>query len=128
MATAAAPRNDAYLSVLAGRAITALADLAGDRSAWNDRIEKDLQGGITYCVAIRTQGARVLGGTPVGWNVLKRSVENAQESGADPTDICAEAEKAERFLSDLLSNKNRTPQMADLVAVIEFLGKTAIDR
>ena len=53
MATATAARNDIYLSVLAGRAITALADLAGDPFAWNDRIERDLRGGISYCEAIR---------------------------------------------------------------------------
>jgi len=129
MATATAPRNDIYLSVLAGRAITALADLAGDPSTWNDRIESDLRGGIKYCQAVRAQGGRVLSKTSAGgWNALKRSVENAPEADASSTDISAESERVERFLSELVSNKERTPKMADLVAAIEFLGKTATDR
>ncbi|MBZ5679018.1 MAG: hypothetical protein LAO24_02815 [Acidobacteriia bacterium] len=128
MATATAPRNDLYLSVLAGRAVTALADLAGNPTTWNDRIEKDLRGGIVYCQAVRAQGGRVLGKTSSGWNALKRSVGNASEAAASSTDISAEAERVERYLSDLVSNGDRAPKMADLVAAIEFLGKTATDR
>lgn len=128
MATTAAPRGDIYLSVLAGRAITALADLAAIPSAWNERIEKDLRGGIAYCEAVRTQGVGFLSKTPLGWNALKRSVGNAPEAAASSTDISVEAGKFERFLSDLVSNRNRAPEMTELVAVIEFLGKTATDR
>jgi len=128
MATAAAPRDDIYLSVLAGRAITALADLAAGPAAWNERIERDLRGGITYCEAVRTQGVGLLNKAPLGWNALKRSVGNGPEAAASSTDISVEAEKFERFLSDLVSNKDHAPEMAELVAVIEFLGKTATDR
>lgn len=128
MATATAPQKDMYLSVLAGRAITALADLAGGPAAWNDRVEKDLRGGILYCQAVRAQGGRVLGKVPsAGWNALKRSVENTPEARAS-SDISAEAGRIESFLSDLVSNKERTPEMAELVAAIEFLGKTATAR
>ena len=129
MATATAPRNDLYLSVLAGRAITALADLASDPSDWNNRIENDLRGGIRYCQAVRAQGGRALGKVPSGgWNALKRSVEKSPETGASSTDTSAESERVERFLSELVSNKERRPEMANLVAAIEFLGKTATDR
>jgi hypothetical protein len=128
MATAAAPRGDIYLSVLAGRAITALADLAAVPSAWNDRIEADLRGGITYCEAVRTQGVGFLSKAPLGWNALKRSVGNAPEAGTSLVDISVEAGKFERFLSDLVSNRDHAPELAELVAVIEFLGKTATDR
>ncbi|MGA7078639.1 MAG: hypothetical protein WBQ43_05615 [Terriglobales bacterium] len=129
MATATAPQKDIYLSVLAGRAITALADLAGGPAAWNDRVEKDLRGGILYCQAVRAQGGRVLGKVPsAGWNALKRSVENTPEARASSSDISAEAGRIERFLSDLVSNEERTPEMAELVAAIEFLGETATDR
>lgn len=127
MATATAPRNDIYLSVLAGRAITALADLAGDPSAWNGRIEKDLRGGIVYCQALRSQGDRVLSKSSEGWNALKRSVGNAPDASSPSTDLSAESEKVERFLSELVSKK-RTPEIPELVAAIEFLGKTAAGR
>ena len=40
MATATAPRNEVYLSLLAGRAVTSLIDLAGDPTIWNDRVER----------------------------------------------------------------------------------------
>jgi hypothetical protein len=128
MATATAPRNDLYLSVLAGRAIAALADLAGDPSTWSDRIERDLRGGIVYCQAVRAQGCRVLRMPSSGWNALKRSVGNTSEAGASSTDISTEAERVERYLSELVSNANRAPEMADIVVAIEFLGKTATDR
>lgn len=128
MATATAPRNDLYLSVLAGRAITALADIASDRSARNDRIEQDLRGGIVYCQALRAQGGRILSRTSSGWDALKRSIESHPEAGGSSTDMSAEAERVERFLSDLVSNRDRRPDMSDLVAAIEFLRKTATDR
>lgn len=70
----------------------------------------------------------MLGKTSSGWNALKRSVGNASEAAASSTDISAEAERVERYLSDLVSNGDRAPKMADLVAAIEFLGKTATDR
>lgn len=128
MATATVPRNDLYLSVLAGRAITALADLAGSPSTWNDRIERDLRGGIVYCQALRVQGGRVPARVSSGWNALKRSVANASEAGVSSTDVAAEVERVEQYLSDLVSNRDRVPQMADLIAAIEFFGKTATDR
>jgi len=128
MATATAPRNDIYLSVLAGRAITALADLAAEPSAWNERIEKDLRGGIVYFQAVRAQGGGVLSRTSSGWNALKRSVGSTPGVGASSTDFSAAAEKFERFLFELVSNRKHAPQMSELVEVIEFLGKTATDR
>jgi len=128
MATATAPRNDLYLSVLAGRAISALADLAGDPSTWNDRIERDLRGGIVYCQTVRAQGILVLRKPSSGWNALKRSVEDISEGAASSGDVSAEAQGVERYLSELVSSANRAPQMADLLVAIEFIGKTATDR
>jgi len=129
MATATVSRNDIYLSVLAGKAITALADLADAPSVYDERIERDLRGGIAYCQAIRAQRGRILGRSPLGgWNALKRSVGNAPEGSSASADISTEAERVERFLSELVSSKGRTAEMAGLVAAIDFLGKTAADR
>jgi hypothetical protein len=117
-----------YLSVLAGRAITALADLAGDSPVWNKRIERDLRSGIAYCEALRSQGGKVLGNvTPEGWNALKRSVPSSRDTSLPSVDINTESEKVERFLSELASRR-RTPKISELAAAIDFLRRTATER
>jgi|SRR5271157_723734 len=127
MATAVAPRNDMYVSVLAGKAVTALVDLAGDPSAWNQRIEDGLRDGIAYCRAVRARGGRLLNrNLSEGWDPLKRSVENAPDIGT-ATDVRSESGKVEQFLCRLAS-RERTPEIAELVEAIEFLRKTATDR
>ena len=129
MATAVAPRNEMYLSVLAGRAIAALADLAGDPPVWNERIEKDLRSGIVDCKALRLHGSRVLGNVaPEGWNALRRSVQSTRDTGLPSVDINTESEKVERFLSELVARRRTTPKLAELAAAIEFLRKTATGR
>lgn len=123
------PRKDIYLSVLAGRAVTALVALAADPTAWNELIQTGLHDGIVYCQAVRLRGGRVLsrGSSEVWSKPLKRSVENAGDKGSTTTDIFAESEKLERFLSQIAS-RGRTPKIPELVAAIEFLRKTATDR
>lgn len=128
MATATAPRNDIYLSVLAGRAVTALADLAGDPLAWNERIENGLRDGVVYCQAVRARGGRILSrSSSEGWSALKHSVENTPDSSSTLPDVCDESEKVEYFLCQLASRKH-TPEIHELVTAIEFLRKTATDR
>jgi hypothetical protein len=128
MATATTLRNDIYLSVLAGRAVTALADLAGDPSAWNERIENGLRDGVVYCQAVRARGGRVLSrSSSEGWNALKRSVENTPDPGSTLSDVCGESEEVEHFLC-LLALRKHTPVIHELVTAIEFLRKTATDR
>jgi hypothetical protein len=128
MATAIAPRNDMYLSVLAGRAITALADLASDSPVWNDRIDSDLRSGIAYCEALRSHGGKALrNSASEGWNALKRSVQDTPDAGSSSIDITAESGKVERFLSQLVASR-QVPEISELVAAIEFLRKTATDR
>jgi hypothetical protein len=127
MATAIAPRNDMYLSVLAGRAVTALADLAGDPAAWNDRVQNGLRDGIVYCQAVRARRGRVLRTTSSEeWSPIRRSVERAPDTGALP-DVHTVSEEVERFFRQLASREH-TPEIPELVAAIEFLRKTAIDR
>jgi hypothetical protein len=128
-ATTRIPRQEMYLSVLAGRAVTALASLAGDPQAWNERIEKGLQDGIAYCKAVRIRGGNILGRSPSeAWNhALKRSIEGSVEKSSLPADICEESEKIEQFLSQVATRK-RIPQIEELVSAIEFLRKTATDR
>src|SRR5271157_3890444 len=112
MATAIAPRNDIYLSVLAGRAITALADLASDRAVWSERIEKDLKSGIAYCVALRSRAGRVLRDSGSdGWNALKRSVQSNASTNSSSSDDTDQSERVERFLSELVASK-RVPEVA----------------
>jgi predicted aldo/keto reductase-like oxidoreductase len=129
MATATMPRKDIYLSVLAGRAVTALLCLATDNSAWNDRIESGLKDGITYCQALRLYGGKIprRNSSEVLNNPLKRSVGKDADIQSNMPDTFNESEKVEALLSQLVS-KERTPSMADLITAIEFLRKTATDR
>src|ERR1700683_5152055 len=100
MATATIPRHDLYLSVLAGRAVTALADLSGDPSAWSERVERGLRDGIVCCQAVRARAGRDLGsGSPEGRSALNRSVGSTSDPDAVPTDVCAESDRIEYFLS-----------------------------
>lgn len=127
MATAVAPRNDIYLSVLAGRAVTALADLAGNPSLWNERVEIGLRDGIAYCRALRARGGRLLSrNLAEGWDPLKRSIENTPDTGTS-TDVRSESERVEHFLHQLASRKHAA-EIPELVIAIEFLRKTATDR
>lgn len=128
MATAAVPRNDLYLSLLAGRAVTALADLSGDPSAWSARIENGLRDGIVYCQAVRARARRDFGSSfSEGRSALRRSVGSTSDANSVQTDVCAESERMERFFSQLVSRKHR-PEVPELVAAIKFLRKTATDR
>ena len=46
-------RNDVYLSLLAGKAVTGLADLADDPHDWNQHTADYLNSGIHFCALIR---------------------------------------------------------------------------
>src|SRR5271165_5856274 len=107
MATATAPRNDLYLSVLAGRAVTALADLSSDPSAWSERIENGLRDGIVYCQAVRARAGRDLSFSPEGLSVLRQSVAGAPAADSVPPNVRIESEKIERFLSQVASRNHR---------------------
>jgi hypothetical protein len=128
MAAATIPRNDLYLSVLAGRAVTALADLSGDPSAWSERIENGLRDGIVYCQAIRARAGRDFGSSfSEGRSALRRSVGSASAANSEPTDVCAESERIERFFAQIAARKHQ-PEVPELVAAIKFLRRTATDR
>ncbi len=118
MATATAPRNDVYLSILAGRALTALADLAADSSAWSERIQRELESGVEYCEAIRTcRAVPPAGGHIEGQSALRRlATEDSRESSTErPTSDC---EAVEVLLRELL--KSRKAEAAELLAAIKF--------
>jgi hypothetical protein len=119
MATATAPRNDVYLSILAGRALTALADLAADSSAWSERIQKELESGLEYCEAIHTcRAVPPVGGRVEVQSALRRlATEDSRESSTErPTSDC---EAVETFLRELLA-KSRKAEAAELLAAIKF--------
>jgi hypothetical protein len=127
MATAAAPRSYVYLSLLAGRAITALADLAEDPKVWGDQIRKGLEDGIEYCRVIGEDCAS----TPVATrrSGAPRSFKRlATHDNKELSATCAASESREikRLLMQLLS-KSRKPKTSELVVAIEFLTKNAID-
>ena len=103
MATATAPRTEVYLSLLAARAITSLVRLAGDPSAWNQRIEDGLQDGIRYCRAIRAQGrSSLVGRSSTAPSPLRRLVDGAPEGESVSTDD--DSKRVEQILSDILED------------------------
>src|SRR5438045_9663036 len=105
MATATVSRNEAYLPLLASKAVTALADLSGNPEARTPRVENGLKDGIVYCQAVRARGGKILKRrASEGWQVLKRSVEGPQD--ADLTiDVWTESEKVEDLLARVASRE-----------------------
>ena len=122
MATATAPRNDVYLSILAGRALTALADLAADSSAWSERIQKELESGVEYCQAVRTyQPSPPAGARADGQQALRRLApdDNRELSAGRLTSDC---DDVEALLRELLA-KSRKAEPVELLAAIKFFSK-----
>ena len=128
-AASATPRRDMYLTVLAGRAVTALGRLATDTSAWNEEIESGLRDGISYCRAVRLKAPAVLNGATFekSTSALKRSVEDLTEHSLATDEISAESERVEEILRQVIS-RQCTPDLRELMLAIEFLRKTATDR
>jgi hypothetical protein len=122
MATATAPRNDVYLSILAGRVLTALADLAADPLVWSDRIEKELQSGLEYCHAVRAyQPGLPVGGRVERQQALRRLATDDNPESSEGQSTC-DCDNVEALLGDLLA-KSRKPEPAELLAAIKFFSK-----
>jgi hypothetical protein len=124
MATATAPRNDVYLSILAGRVLTALADLAENPAVWSDRIQKELQSGLDYCRAIQAyQTDLPVGGRVERQQALRRLAtgDGLEPSAGRPAVGC---DDVEALLRDLL-DRSREPEPAELLAAIKFFSKDA---
>jgi hypothetical protein len=119
MATAAAPRNDVHLSILAGKALTALADLAADSSAWSARIQQELESGLEYCHAIRAYRPNPpVGGRVERQQALRRlATGDNQESTAGR--LAPDCDDVETLLHELLT-RSRRPGAAELLAAIKF--------
>jgi len=123
MATATAPRNDVYFSILSGRALTALADLAADPSAWSERIQKDLESGVEYCQAIRAYQPTPAGGRVGGEQALRRLATQADDNLDSPAGrLASDCKKVEALLHELLA-KSRKPEPGELLAAIKFFVK-----
>ncbi len=123
MATATAPRNDVYFSILSGRVLTALADLAADSSVWSERIQKDLEGGVEYCQAIRAYRPTPAGDRVGGQQAVRRlrteADDNPEPLAGHPVSDC---DNVEALLRALLA-RSRRPEPAELLAAIKFFVK-----
>jgi hypothetical protein len=123
MATATAPRNDVYFSILSGRVLTALADLAADSSAWSERIQKELESGVEYCRAIRAYQPAPAGGRVGGQQALRRLATHADDNRDSPAGrLASDCNEVEALLHDLLA-KSRKPEPQELLAAIKFFVK-----
>jgi hypothetical protein len=118
MATATAPRNDVYLSILAGRALTALADLAADSSFWSERTQKELESGVEYCRAIRRcEIVPSVGGRLEGQALRRIATEDNREAPGERQ--ASECDAVEGLLQELLA-RSRRAEAAELLAAIKF--------
>jgi hypothetical protein len=128
MATATAPRNEVYLSLLAARAVTSLVHLAGDPSTCSQCVKDGLQDGVRYCQAFRALGSGIfLGSSSEAWSPLRRAVDGDLDASPLEDDVCEESKRIEGFLSGLLSGQQKA-DIPKLVGAIEFLRKTATQR
>jgi hypothetical protein len=121
MATATAPRNDVHLSILAGRVLTALADLAADSTAWSERIREELESGMEYCQAVgacRTP-AVVAGPFDLEQAVRRLAPDDNQQPVRASVPQCLDVEG---LLRDLLA-RTRRPEPAEIRAAIKFFIK-----
>ena len=121
---ATVPRSDVYLSLLAAKALSALADLARDQSAWSDSIQGGLQSGIEYCEAHRPvplSGSKKA--TPHGRQTFKRESTDSERTSTT-VNGSSEVEKIKEFFQELLLRRRRA-SMAELNAAIDFLGLDA---
>jgi|HubBroStandDraft_6_1064221.scaffolds.fasta_scaffold299220_1 hypothetical protein len=122
MATATAPRNDIYLSILAGRALTALADLAADSSAWSDRIQKELESGVEFCQAIRACQPNRPAGDRVGQQQAVRRLATEENQESPSGCLASDCDDVESLLGELLAHSRR-PEPAELLSAIKFFIK-----
>jgi hypothetical protein len=72
----ASASNDVYLSLLATRAITGLAQLAKDPSRWDAKVQEDLKKGITFCESIETETEDVGGKQNDQLKILRKLTAN----------------------------------------------------
>ena len=122
MATATAPRNDVYFSILSGRALTALADLAADPSAWSERIKRELESGLEYCQAIRAYQPTPVGTRVGGQQALRRLANQPDNRESPPGRLASDCSVVEQLLRDLLA-RSRTPEPEELLVAIKFFVK-----
>lgn len=123
MATATAPRSDVYFSILSGRVLTALADLAADPSAWSERIQKDLKGGVEYCQAILSYQPVPAGARVGGQQALRRLATQADDNRDSPAQrLASDCKEVEALLLGLL-DRSRKPEPEALLAAIKFFVK-----
>jgi hypothetical protein len=123
MAAAAAPRNDVYFSILSGRVLTALADLAADPSAWNERIQKDLESGVEYCQAIRAYQPAPDVVRVGGQQALRRLATQPDDNLDSPVQrLASDCDEVEDLLRGMLA-KSREPRPGELLAAIKFFVK-----
>src|SRR5258707_15741933 len=121
MAAVPLPRSDVYLSLLAAKALTALADLASNPLAWNDRVKMGLESGIEYCRSCRPSLApnhqKPSGGETRGFK--RRAIHSGATQAAATANATSECARVQALLRQLLL-RQRKPVMAELDAAINF--------
>jgi hypothetical protein len=114
----ATPRNDVHLSILAGKVLTALADLAADSTAWSERLRAELESGMEYCRAVSASRPPVAVVGPVDLEQAVRRLAT-DESQQPARALIPDCRDVEVLLRDLLA-QSRRPEPAELRAAIKF--------
>jgi hypothetical protein len=93
------------------------------KSAWSERIQKDLEGGVEYCQAIRAYRPIPAGDRVGGQQAVRRlrteADDNPEPLAGRPASDC---DDVEALLRALLA-KSRKPEPAELLAAIKFFVK-----
>jgi hypothetical protein len=121
MATAPLPRSEVYLSLLAAKALTALADLAANPAAWNASIQTGLESGVEYCEAcppsVLSKPEESTGSESHAFR--RQAISSGSSQGTSKFNTSSECERVKGLLRKLLLRQRR-PVMADLDTAINF--------
>jgi len=118
--------SEIYMSLLAGRAVTGLAQLATAPLTLNSEIRHDLQEGIKFCEFIRQRPDDGIKGSSIEQfePILKRLTAELTEIRGATLVSPDEAESTKKYLLDLVS-ATRTPTIPDLVEALNFFFKAS---
>jgi hypothetical protein len=118
----ASASNDVYLSLLATRAITGLAQLAKDPSRWDAKVQEDLKKGITFCESIETDTEDAGGKQNDQLKLLRKLTANLGPVSRTLYVSPIEIRQNKDYLVQLL-DKQREPKLEDLISSITFFSK-----
>lgn len=119
--------NDVYLSLLATRAITGLAQLAKDPGRWDDKVEEDLKKGMTFCESLDTGTESPTAKQNDHLKLLRKLTASLGPVTRTLYVSPEEIRQTKSYLSELLQ-RTREPKLNELINSINFFSKATSGR